>query len=288
MRGSGDPRLCSRIVSIAGSRQAARGPSRPGAKSLWITRMGLALLRESAGGVKERRKPDRWWQSREIGGGLPQTGRVARAALLGSTCRGKALWVGKVALIDEGAAEAILAPHERHPGDRVASGGATGSVRGRSPALCVVDNAKPRVAPPQGGARHPPSRKAKGAVSDRPKLETRRQACAQPGLDHRKVVWRRTEEPGLRVGEASCVSAARAARPEVERSTGARVVSRLQRSARSIFFVPSRGAARQTEVACSSAGRPLVLTGRTGTLRAKGCEDFRANVTGNAKGFARS
>jgi hypothetical protein len=30
----------------------------------------------------------------------------------GSTCRGKALWVGKAVLIDEGAVEAILVPHE--------------------------------------------------------------------------------------------------------------------------------------------------------------------------------
>jgi len=95
--GFGDPRVCSRVVSIAGSRQAARGPSRPGTKSLWITRMGLALLRESAGGVKERRKPNRRWQNREIGGGFPQNGRVAEAALLGSTCRWKALWVGEAA-----------------------------------------------------------------------------------------------------------------------------------------------------------------------------------------------
>ena len=96
----------------------------------------------------------------------------------------------------------------------------------------------------------------------------------------------RTRALGL--GKHPAVSAARAARPEVERFTGARVVCRLQRSARSIFSVPSRGAARQTEVVRSSAGRPFVSTGRTGTLRAKGCEDFRANVTGNAKGFARS
>lgn len=45
--------------------------SRPAAKSLWITRTGLALLRESAGRANERRKPNRWWQNREIGGGFP-------------------------------------------------------------------------------------------------------------------------------------------------------------------------------------------------------------------------
>jgi len=41
------------------SRQAARGHSRPCAKSAWTTRDGLASGRESAHGVKERRKPAR-------------------------------------------------------------------------------------------------------------------------------------------------------------------------------------------------------------------------------------
>jgi hypothetical protein len=71
----------SSVVVLAGridcrSRQAARGPSRPVTKSRRITRMGLARLRESARGAKERRKPDRWWQNREIGGGLPPIRRV--------------------------------------------------------------------------------------------------------------------------------------------------------------------------------------------------------------------
>lgn len=74
--------------------------------------MGLALPRESVGEVKERRKPDRRWQNRETGGGFPQTSRIARASRFGSTCRGKALRIGKVVLFDEGAAEAVLAPRK--------------------------------------------------------------------------------------------------------------------------------------------------------------------------------
>jgi hypothetical protein len=40
--------------------------------------MGLAPSRESDERVKECRKPDRRWQNREIGGGLPQIGEQLR------------------------------------------------------------------------------------------------------------------------------------------------------------------------------------------------------------------
>jgi hypothetical protein len=126
------------------SRQAARGPSRPGTKSLRITREGLAPLRESARGVKERRKPDRRWQNREIGGGLPPNQKDRESDLLGSTCRGKALWVGKVVLIDEGAAEAILVLRERRPGNTGRHRGARqGASEVVSPALSMAENARP-------------------------------------------------------------------------------------------------------------------------------------------------
>lgn len=65
-------------------------------------------------------------------------------------------------------------------------------------------------------------------------------------------------------------------------------MSRLQRSERGIFSAPSKGAARQTKTARSSTERRRTWTGCVRALRAKGCEDFRANVTGNAEGFARS
>jgi hypothetical protein len=61
------------------SRRAARGPSNPRAKSSGNTRVGLAPPRESEGGVKKRRKPDRRRRSRETGGGLSQKRTGAKA-----------------------------------------------------------------------------------------------------------------------------------------------------------------------------------------------------------------
>lgn len=116
--------------------------------------MGLALPRESVGEVKERRKPDRRWQNRETGGGFPQTSRVARANRFGSTCRGKALRIGKVGLLDGRAAEAVLAPR-KCPGFTNSGRlrGATGSVRGRTSASRMAENARPRRRRQRGGAR---------------------------------------------------------------------------------------------------------------------------------------
>lgn len=71
-------------------RQAARGPSRSGDEESQETLLGLASPRESVGEVKERRKPDRRWQSREIGGGTQQT-RIARAVREGHLSRKGAL-----------------------------------------------------------------------------------------------------------------------------------------------------------------------------------------------------
>jgi hypothetical protein len=126
--------------------------------------MGLALPRESVGEVKERRKPDRRWQNRETGGGFPQTSRIAQASRFGNTCRGKALRIGKVVLLDEGAAEAVLAPRKClgfNNSGRLR--GATGSVRGRTSASRMVEKATPRW------HRHrrcpdPPSREARRTV----------------------------------------------------------------------------------------------------------------------------
>jgi hypothetical protein len=154
------------------SRQAARGPSRPLAKSRRITRVGLAPSRESAGGVKECRKPDRRWPNREIGGGLPPNQRNRESDPLGSTCRGKALWVGKAVLIDEGAAEAILVPRERRPvKHRAASRGATGSVRGSFASSAHGRQRQARVATPLAGG-------ARGRPAERPRRHRERTAEA--------------------------------------------------------------------------------------------------------------
>jgi hypothetical protein len=49
--------------------------------------------------------------------------------------------------------EAVLVPLEHRSGDRVISGGATGSVRGRSPVRCLGRQHQAREAPPKSGAR---------------------------------------------------------------------------------------------------------------------------------------
>jgi len=145
------------------------------------------------------------------------------------------------------------------------------------------------VASPGGGARICPSPKGE---QRRVRIGRSWRRAVKRAPSRGRIVARRSgiarKNPTLGSGKNPADSAARAARPEVERSTGARVDSRLQRSERGIFSAPSRGAARQTEVARSSTMRRRVSTGRARTHRAKGCEDFRANVTGNAEGFARS
>jgi len=188
---------------------------------------------------------------------------------------------------DEGTAEAVLAPRKR-PGFRIAAG--RDRERQRSDvSLAHGRKRQAEVAPPEGGARHPPSRKARRSRA-RIGRSWRRAVKRAPSRGWIAARWSGVarENPTLGSGKNPAVGAAQAARPEVERSTGARVVSRLQRSERSIFSATSRGAARQTEVVRSSTERRRASTGRVRTLRAKGCEDYRANVKGIAGGFARS
>jgi hypothetical protein len=131
------------VVVLAGrigcrSRQAAFGPSRPRAKSSWITTSGLASSRESDEVANERRKPNRRRQSREIGGGSPKTQEHAKAILQETLCRWKVLWAGKAAVVDAMAVAAALAPR-KSLGFQVERG-ATGSARGRSSAPHAVEN----------------------------------------------------------------------------------------------------------------------------------------------------
>jgi hypothetical protein len=54
------------------SRQAACGPRALAGEESAGPLRGLVFSRESGERTKERRKPDRWWQSPETGGGFPQ------------------------------------------------------------------------------------------------------------------------------------------------------------------------------------------------------------------------
>lgn len=60
-------------------------------------------------------------------------------------------------------------------------------------------------------------------------------ACRQPGSDRRETLGRREGNPGFGAGCTFEVGVVRATRLDVERITGARIVSRLQRSVKSIF-----------------------------------------------------
>jgi hypothetical protein len=120
MRGSGDPRLCSRDRIDCRKSTGGAWPFTPrGEESLDHEDGSSSSARERWRGeeASEAESPvakprDRWR--------VPPKRNGRESDLLGSTCRWKTLWVEEVALTDEGAAETILASRERHPGNRVA------------------------------------------------------------------------------------------------------------------------------------------------------------------------
>jgi hypothetical protein len=128
--------------------------------------------------------------------------------------------------------------------------GATGSVRGRSPALCSADN----VGPGKCHRQKVVFEVSWAERSTKPRVRSGRswsravkRVPNRSRIAEQSVVRRRSEETDLGRGSIQRFSVAQATNPEVERSTGARVVSRLQRSVRSILSEPSRGAARRTQ-----------------------------------------
>lgn len=259
--------------------------------------MGLALPRESVGRVKERRKPDRRWQNRETGGGFPQTSRVARANRFGNTCRGKALRIGKVVLFDEGAAEAVLVPRKcpesRAPEGYGARQGA--SEVGRQPRAWSKTPSRGGAAKtravPGSATRRKANRDVYGSAEAGGAPSSARPAGVGLSQDGPAPHGRTRRHRKVEKGKHPAVSAAQAARPEVERSTGARVECRLQKSERGIFSAPSRGAARQTEVARSSTLRRRVLTRHARTHRAtrvRGLSRERNWERGGLRSIARS
>ena len=257
------------------SRQAARGHSRPCAKSAWTTRDGLASGRESAHGVKERRKPARPRQSGGYGGGLSTYRKWrARKRSPGSTCRWKASRA-------EPSRPFWRAGDGSGPGLRRKSDGSNLVGRPRETENGGVDRGRQRSV-----AQLHRRRKRSGGAGTReraprrfaPREGTRRQYRAEPDQSWSRAVKREANRgriverwsgamqderslafgvsaPGTASGRACGVSATQVVRSVIERFTGARIVSRLQKSVRSIFFAPLRGAERQTEAARDSAGR---------------------------------
>lgn len=139
---------------------------------------------------------------------------------LESTCRWKALGAAKVVLLDERAAETVLALRDtRVHWNPVNARGATASVRGSSPALRVAENATPGRRRPIGWRSEPSANRGRRRCAEEPKLEACRQARSQPGSGCRKVVRRREGELDLGRG-----SAPRSARVRVARAPGNRTV----------------------------------------------------------------
>ena len=187
--------------------------------------------------------------------------------------------------------EAILVPHEASGQNRVSSRGATGSVRGSIASSARGRQRQARVgSPDRRSPASTPSRKA-------------RRSCERVGRSWRRAVkhapsrgWiaaRRfgvaRKNPTFGKGKDPAINAARAAGPEIERSHGCSCRESIAEVGERHLLRAIEGSREANRDAHGVArdGRSSLM-GRIGTLRAKGCEDFRANVTGNAEGFARS
>jgi hypothetical protein len=280
------------------SRQAARGRPRPCAKSAWTTRDGLASRRESAGEVKERRKPARpaakrrvrWRALYLIGNGRRESARQ------GAPVDRRRLGPNQIVRVDERAMEAVLVLADL---GKPRSTETTGDVRGRSRSVIGEENT------PVGRASQTwtPRRRAPRKRTRRHRVATGPSwpapSSARPtgvGLSQDGPAPRRTNAgrySGLRLrvparGRACGVSATQVVRSVIERFSGARIVSRLQRSVRSIFPVPPRRAERQTKAVRDSAIRRRVRDeGESIESGNKGARTLRANVKGIARLFAR-
>lgn len=160
----------------------------------------------------------------------------------------------------------------RRPASADRDRGATGSVRGPSPASRAVENAAARQRCPDGRRSSSPSREG---VVEAAEAGGATSIASHLGSDHRKAVRRRSSSSGSRPSGCA-VSSAKAARSGIGRFTGARVESRMQRSDRSIFLLRSRRAERRTErTRGSAARRHRTPTGRGHTAaseRVRGAE----------------
>jgi hypothetical protein len=294
---------CSRIANGCRSRQAARGPSRPRAKSAWTTRRGLAAQRESACAAKERRKPVRRGKaaiavagSETIGVGERESafrhqrdGRRA-SALHGAPVDGRRLGSNSPLSFDERAEEAVLVS----VGSRV-----TANRRGRQ-GTSEVTRAAPleKTTLPWGGRPQgqpdasPPERATKRiTVSRGAEAGSAPSSAGQSGSDCRKAVRRHAGElridPRFGPRKRARVSARRArkylwGRHGESRVLGSRAIhgcscrkSVAEVGEEHLPRAPTRGAARQTEGARGSTGLWLVPWTRPSRwFRAKGCEGF--------------
>jgi len=279
-------------------------PITPAGEEPAVSMSGLASRRVSAAEVTERRKPDRRRQSRETGGGFPHQEGIAKASPWEQPVDERRFGPGKsLSLTRERwkrfwllAARPEEIPVSGAGRDRRRQRSFVGFVRGPTSRGEVAPPRKRDGRPPLSGREAQRERaRAKG-----PKLEARRQARPSRGavVERRSCAAERTSRSrwstsgGLlgREGRTRRSTRRNAARPEVERSAGARVVSRLQKSERGILSTPvrgeSRGEPRQRGVARRGGVSP-VDEGSPHRVGRKGCEMLHANVTGNAEHLTR-
>jgi len=161
--------------------------------------------------------------SRPVGGKAAGRWRALEAAkaVAWSTCRWKALWSAEAAPLDGGAAEAVLAPRGLPGWSRTALG-AIGSVRGESAIRDAAENAAHEghfaCSTPEESGSAADEAEAESATSMAFSLGVGLPQGGPAPLGALAILGRR----------ATAVSAAQAARSGIERSSGARVVRRLQ------------------------------------------------------------
>jgi len=207
-------------------------PSAPEGDEPSGTELGLARPRESVGG---RISVGSW----PVGGKTAGQWRVPEAAkaTAGSTCRWKALRSAEAEPLDGGTADALLAP-SGFPGLSRVAFGAIGSVRGGSAVRCAVDNAA------RGGHLGCSIPDRVGIVADIAEAEGATSIAAFPGARiaaRRSGVAENLAASGRR-GRGGPV--AQAAGSGIGRSSGDRVVRKLQTSGETHLSASARGEPR--------------------------------------------
>jgi hypothetical protein len=269
--------MCSRIASRLQKSTGGVWPVATRGEEPREPTSGLATPGESIGAAKARRKPGPRRQSRDTGGGFPHKPSRESATL----------WEQPV----DGRRSGSNKPHpltrvweKRSSVLRGESGQRDPATRGvRQRASEVLRQPGTRSTTPRRGGSHQgvaalgstPHRSAGGVKrewSKLPKLGTAPSSALHLGPGRRKAGWRRSRSR-VSARRVAAVGEAQATRSGIRRSTGARVVSRLQKSVRSIFLARSRGAERRTEEARGSTQRRFSpRQGRATPRRVKGCE----------------
>jgi len=170
----------------------------PSSEELEGSPVGLASLRESEREAKERRKPNRRWQSREIGGGSSSVNALTACASTSTKAfvDGRRPGPGKLRALTCTVWQRswLLASWPSSKDEGHTAGGDRGCQR---PFASLARGRKRRgkvVLPP--GDTRPSSCSAKAVSSaSRSKLGTRRQARAHPGPGRRKAGWRCPLQP---------------------------------------------------------------------------------------------